>query len=388
MRLPLALLLDDASGLAPVETAVGSTWVRAVGVGAGIGHESKLPAAGSVLGTGSPGCSHPCLLGLPPGPQLALDAVAPGSVVEAAVDGEGLRSVPDGVPPPGIPPDRSYGDGGRGRDPEAGWCRLSLVTASGATAVQIAEYVDGRRRIVVHVGSAHTEAELGLLVERARELLEDLGQGEFDLGLEPAAPRTTLIGRPRVAALFDEAGSAARERRPVPAPRVVGTSSRVLYDALCAVFTNLGLDTVGDAVFRDLVIARIVEPTSILDTGRVLSDLGVKPASEKTMRRALARAAAEAPTDDLFDILVDHGKQQRAATERLAGFFAGYDAARAADGAAADVGPAQRRAPESLSPLERVKAQTQRRDAHPPAPAPEGEPPLTRDGREGRGVEL
>ena len=259
--------------------------------------------------------------------------------------------------------------------------------------MQIAEYVDGRRRIVVHVGSAHTEAELGLLVERARELLEDLGQGEFDLGLEPAAPRTTLIGRPRVAALFDEAGSAARERRPVPAPRVVGTSSRVLYDALCAVFTNLGLDTVGDAVFRDLVIARIVEPTSILDTGRVLSDLGVKPASEKTMRRALALAAAEAPTDDLFDILVDHGKQQRAATERLAGFFAGYDAAPAADGAAADaaaadVGPAQRRAPESLSPLERVKAQTQRRDAHPPAPALEGETPLTRDGREGRGVEL
>lgn len=54
--------------------------------------------------------------------------------------------------------------------------------------MQIAEYVDGRRRIVAHVGSAHTEAELGLLVARARELLEDPGQGEFDLGLEPSAP--------------------------------------------------------------------------------------------------------------------------------------------------------------------------------------------------------
>lgn len=58
----------------------------------------------------------------------------------------------------------------------------------GATAVQIAESVNGRRRIVAHVGSAHTEAELGLLVARARELLEDPGQGEFDLGLEPSAP--------------------------------------------------------------------------------------------------------------------------------------------------------------------------------------------------------
>src|SRR5690625_3983388 len=123
------------------------------------------------------------------------------------------------------------------------WIRR-VRAASGATAVQIAEdvdgrrrsgarvgaggsdrgrrpvaeYVDGRRRIVAHVGSAHTDAELGLLVERARELLEDPGQGEFDLGLEPAAPRTRLIGQARVAALFDEAGSAARERGTVPAP--------------------------------------------------------------------------------------------------------------------------------------------------------------------------
>ena len=158
--------------------------------------------------------------------------------------------------------------------------------------MQIAESVNGRRRIVAHVGSAHTEAELGLLVERARELLEDPGQGEFDLGLDPAAPRVAMIGPPGAAALFDEPGSATGERGPVAPPRVVGTSSRVLYDALSAVFTDLGFDALGDAVFRDLVIARIVEPTSILDTGRVLSDLGVRPASEKTMRRTLTRAAA------------------------------------------------------------------------------------------------
>jgi len=31
---------------------------------------------------------------------------------------------------------------------------------------------------------------------------------------------------------------------------------------------------VADAVFQDLVISRIVEPTSLLDTARVLTDLG------------------------------------------------------------------------------------------------------------------
>jgi hypothetical protein len=46
-----------------------------------------------------------------------------------------------------------------------------VSTASGATAVQIAQYVGGRQRIVKHVGSAHTEAELGVLLAKARELL-------------------------------------------------------------------------------------------------------------------------------------------------------------------------------------------------------------------------
>lgn len=169
------------------------------------------------------------------------------------------------------------------------WVRR-VRTASGATAVQIAEYIDGRRRIVAHVGSAHTEAELGLLLERARGMLADPAQGVFDLGVEPTRKKAPLVGPAAVPALFDEPMSGGRGRPPVPAPKVVGTSSRLLFDALTEVYTDLGFDAVGDETFRGLVIARIVEPTSILDTGRVLTDLGVKPASEKTMRRTLTRA--------------------------------------------------------------------------------------------------
>ncbi|WP_230582423.1 hypothetical protein [Salinispora tropica] len=66
------------------------------------------------------------------------------------------------------------------------WIRR-VRTASGATAVQIAESAGGRRRIVAHLGSAHTEAELGLLISQARELLADPGQGELELGIEPVA---------------------------------------------------------------------------------------------------------------------------------------------------------------------------------------------------------
>lgn len=63
------------------------------------------------------------------------------------------------------------------------WVRR-VRTASGATAVQVAEYVGGRRRIVAHVGSAHTEGELGLLLEQAHAMLTDAAQGVLDLGVE------------------------------------------------------------------------------------------------------------------------------------------------------------------------------------------------------------
>ncbi|MDG4831469.1 IS1634 family transposase [Solwaraspora sp. WMMD1047] len=185
------------------------------------------------------------------------------------------------------------------------WIRR-VRTASGATAVQIAESVGGRRRIVAHLGSARTEAELGLLVSRARELLADPGQGELELGVEPVAARARLVGPAGDAALFDLDGSVGRGPAAVAAPRVVSTASRVLYEVLASVFTSLGFDAVGDRVFRDLVIARIVEPTSIRDTGRVLTDLGCKPASEKTMRRTLTRAHTGEYRDQIAKLCFAH----------------------------------------------------------------------------------
>ncbi|CNF55911.1 transposase IS4 family protein [Mycobacterium tuberculosis] len=167
-------------------------------------------------------------------------------------------------------------------------------TASGATAVQIAEYAAGRQRIVKHVGSAHTEAELGVLLEQARGLLEDPGQGVLELGVEPTprvTPLSTAGHAQGVLEVTPGLAGASGQRRDAPG-RVVGTDSRLLFDALASVYTDLGLGALGDVVFRDLVIARIVEPTSLLDTGRVLRDLGQSPAGYATMKRTLGRAKA------------------------------------------------------------------------------------------------
>lgn len=96
------------------------------------------------------------------------------------------------------------------------WVRR-VRTASGATAVQIAESVGGRRRIVRHVGSARDEAELGLLIEQAHRLLADEAQGVLDLGITPHAAKARMVGPP-VAELFADkrGGSAPRQlvRRP------------------------------------------------------------------------------------------------------------------------------------------------------------------------------
>lgn len=71
------------------------------------------------------------------------------------------------------------------------WVRR-VRTASGATAVQGAESVGGRRRIIAHVGSAHADAELGVLLEQALQMLADAGQEELDLDVE-AAPRKARV---------------------------------------------------------------------------------------------------------------------------------------------------------------------------------------------------
>ena len=88
----------------------------------------------------------------------------------------------------------------------------------------------------------------------------------------------------------------------------MSTDSRVLFQALDGVFAGLGFGALGDEVFRDLVLARVVEPTSILDAGRVLADLGRKAASDKTMRRTLARCADRGYRDRIAELCFAHAR--------------------------------------------------------------------------------
>ena len=147
----------------------------------------------------------------------------------------------------------------------------TVKTASGATAVQVVWSSRRGLREIEHVGSAHDEAELEALRAAARQRIAG-GQGELYLGLEPAA--------------------AVKGGGPLPI-----TSSRMghLIDALEHAYRVLGLEEAagGDEVFRQLVLARIIEPSSKLDSLRVLEEAGVAPASYATLKRRLPQYAQE-----------------------------------------------------------------------------------------------
>ena len=127
----------------------------------------------------------------------------------------------------------------------------------------------GVRRIE-HLGSAHDELELEALKAAACQRLAG-GQGELDLGLN--------------AAVVAASGSA-----PSPTPLPI-TSSQMshLWQALGTVYEALGFDRAvgGDEVFRQLVLARIIEPTSKADSLRVLAEVGVAAPSYPTLNRRL-----------------------------------------------------------------------------------------------------
>jgi hypothetical protein len=84
------------------------------------------------------------------------------------------------------------------------------------------------------------------------------------------------------------------------APAIIeGSTCRVLWDVLAQAYTRIGFDNVGDDVFKQLVLARIVEPTSKADSIRVLDELGVPAPSLRTIWRMLARCVEQDWRDTL-----------------------------------------------------------------------------------------
>ena len=144
-----------------------------------------------------------------------------------------------------------------------------VPTASGGTAVRVL-WKQGRRQVgMQYLGSAHTEAEIALLVTAAHQII--------NAGQEPL---------PGVSGDQPGGGVAAG----TGGARVLSTTSAVLWDTLGRVWCQLGFDSaVPDRAFKALALARVIEPTSKLDSARVLGEVGAWAPTNTTIYRCLRR---------------------------------------------------------------------------------------------------
>jgi hypothetical protein len=139
-----------------------------------------------------------------------------------------------------------------------------------------------RSRKIEHFGSAQDEAALEAPKAAAQQRIA-AGQLELGLGLEPAGGGPLPITSSKMSHLVDSLERAYR------VPGFEDAAGR-------------------DEVFRHLVLARIIEPSSKLDSLRVLEEAGVASASYRTLKRLLPAYAKEEWRQRLSEACAAHAR--------------------------------------------------------------------------------
>src|SRR3989339_881315 len=151
-----------------------------------------------------------------------------------------------------------------------------VKTKSGATAVQIAHKVSGKLVKLEHLGSAHNPKELETLISLAKKRI--MGN---QIPLFPD-PRNKLQ------------------------IKLKQSYSSLLFHILNNQYQQLGFSLLEDLDFANLCIARIVEPTSKLDSLRVLADLGIGTVDRNRLYRCLQRVIDKDYQKTISQLCFDH----------------------------------------------------------------------------------
>lgn len=146
--------------------------------------------------------------------------------------------------------------------------------------MQIAHKVAGQLVRLEHLGSAHGSEELETLISLAKERLRG-----NQMALFPRLENKLQI----------------KLRR---------SSSGFLLQILNRQYQQLGFSQLGDLDFANLCFARIVEPTSKLDSLRVLADLGIGNIGRNQLYRCLQRAVDQNYRKTISQLCFDHVASQ------------------------------------------------------------------------------
>lgn len=132
-------------------------------------------------------------------------------------------------------------------------------TSSGSIAVQVVEYFHNRRQVIFHVGSAKSEEEVLKLKESAY------------LWIDKNDPQMSL---------FSSSAKQGKESNLISLDKCsyLGFRHQLLYDTLWNVLARFKFHLIDDSqILNDLVIARISEPSSKLESFKFIYDyFGIK----------------------------------------------------------------------------------------------------------------
>lgn len=142
--------------------------------------------------------------------------------------------------------------------------------------MQIAHKFAGRLTGLEHLGSAHNSKELEVLISLAKGRLR--GNQMF---------------------LFPDPGNKLQIK-------LRQSYSNLLFQVLNGQYQQLGFSQLNDPDFANLCIARIVEPTSKLDSLRVLADLGICGSSKTQLFRCLQRSIGQNYRKTISQFCFDH----------------------------------------------------------------------------------
>lgn len=125
-------------------------------------------------------------------------------------------------------------------------------TASLATAIQIVRYENRRKIIVKHIGSGRTPEEILSLKQLARNWIEQATHQQ---------PLFVTTGKPTSALL------------PLDKSEYLGARYTFIYDALSQLLRIFNFHKLKNQFLLDLVIIRIIQPTSKLESLEYLSEM-------------------------------------------------------------------------------------------------------------------
>lgn len=170
--------------------------------------------------------------------------------------------------------------------------RIRIVpTASGKHALQVVSKRDGKVTVHKHIGTFSTpEAKASLVTKAEKFIKEHTGQSDFFALVTSHRP-------------FD---MAITQSRPL-----------FVYELLARVYDKLGLNNYPDELIKDLVIARVYQPASKLETSDILSDLFGRRYAIKTVYRHLKNGLEKGIKESFQKSLIQFARQGLGDTLRL-----------------------------------------------------------------------